>query len=60
MRRVGVKHLPDTRNLRRGLGGLARAVPGDEDVDVAADLLRRRERLSVAFHDRLVIVLRDN
>jgi hypothetical protein len=57
LRCVRVQHLGDARDLRRRFRRLAAAVPCDEHVDVAADLLRGGHGIERGFLDRLVVVL---
>ena len=45
MRRIGDENLRHAVELGGGLCGGAALMSGDEDMDVAADRLRRRERL---------------
>ena len=45
--------------LRGGLGGGARALAGDQDMDVAADLERGRQRLGGLVGERRVVVFGD-
>jgi hypothetical protein len=57
VRRIGVQHFRDAGNLRRCLGRSLRVAARDEDVQVAADLLRRGDRVEHRSLQRRVIVV---
>ena len=52
-----MQHLGHPGDLRRRLRGVGALVPGHEHVDLAADLLRRGDRVERRLADGLVVVL---
>ena len=60
LRRVGVQHFRHAGDLRRRLGCALRVVPGDQHVDVAADLLRGGDGVERRAFERGVIVFGDD
>ena len=57
MRRVGEQHLAHAVELGGLLGDGATVLAGDENIDIAAEVARGRQRLGGRRRQRLVVVL---
>src|SRR5437660_8534134 len=55
-----MQHLCHAGDLRSGLGRIPGVVASDEDVNLAADLLRGGDGVERALANRLVVVLRED